>query len=46
MRSVRFYPEAWPLHTPFVISRGTRTEARVVAVEIRHIRDMTKAKAP
>ncbi|RJT44103.1 L-Ala-D/L-Glu epimerase [Rahnella woolbedingensis] len=34
MRSVRFYPEAWPLHTPFVISRGTRTEARVVAVEI------------
>ncbi|MBU9845635.1 L-Ala-D/L-Glu epimerase [Rahnella ecdela] len=34
MRSVRFYPQAWPLHTPFVISRGTRTEARVVAVEI------------
>lgn len=34
MRSVRFYPQAWPLHTPFVIARGTRTEARVVAVEI------------
>ncbi len=34
MRSVRFYPEAWPLHTAFVISRGSRTEARVVAVEI------------
>lgn len=34
MRSVRFYPEAWPLHTAFVISRGSRTDARVVAVEI------------
>lgn len=34
MRSVRFYPEAWPLHTAFVISRGSRTEARVVTVEI------------
>jgi len=34
MRSVRFYPQAWPLHTAFVISRGSRTEARVVAVEI------------
>jgi len=31
---MRFYPEAWPLHTPFVISRGSRTEARVVVVEI------------
>ncbi|MFI3309020.1 MAG: L-Ala-D/L-Glu epimerase [Ewingella sp.] len=36
MRSVRFYPEAWPLHTAFVISRGSRTEARVVTVEIEH----------
>ncbi|CAI0892903.1 L-Ala-D/L-Glu epimerase [Serratia entomophila] len=34
MRSMRFYPEAWPLHTAFVISRGSRTEARVVVVEI------------
>lgn len=34
MRSIRFYPEAWPLHTAFVISRGSRTEARVVTVEI------------
>ncbi|WP_413738813.1 L-Ala-D/L-Glu epimerase [Sodalis sp. RH21] len=34
MRVMRFYPEAWPLHTPFVISRGSRTEARVVVVEI------------
>jgi L-alanine-DL-glutamate epimerase-like enolase superfamily enzyme len=34
MRTVRFYPEAWPLHTAFVISRGSRTEARVVVVEI------------
>lgn len=34
MRSVRFYPEAWPLHTAFVIARGSRTEARVIVVEI------------
>jgi len=34
MRMMRFYPESWPLHTPFVISRGSRTEARVVVVEI------------
>ncbi|WP_061795145.1 L-Ala-D/L-Glu epimerase [Serratia ficaria] len=34
MRSMRFYPEAWPLHTAFVIARGSRTEARVVVVEI------------
>lgn len=34
MRVVRFYPQAWPLHTPFVISRGSRSEARVVVVEI------------
>lgn len=34
MRVMRFYPEAWPLHTPFVIARGSRTEARVVVVEI------------
>ncbi|MFN2882143.1 hypothetical protein, partial [Escherichia coli] len=24
MRSVKVYEEAWPLHTPFVISRGSR----------------------
>ncbi|ADU69352.1 L-Ala-D/L-Glu epimerase [Pantoea sp. At-9b] len=34
MRSVKSYPEAWPLHSPFVISRGSRTEAQVVVVEI------------
>ncbi|HAT5001626.1 TPA: L-Ala-D/L-Glu epimerase [Serratia marcescens] len=34
MRDMRFYPEAWPLHTAFVIARGSRTEARVVVVEI------------
>lgn len=34
MRTVKVYEEAWPLHTPFVISRGSRSEARVVVVEI------------
>lgn len=34
MRTVKSYPEAWPLHSPFVISRGSRTEAQVVVVEI------------
>lgn len=34
MRSVKVYEEAWPLHTPFVISRGSRSEACVVVVEI------------
>ena len=34
MRNMRFYPEAWPLHTAFVIARGSRTEAKVVVVEI------------
>jgi L-alanine-DL-glutamate epimerase-like enolase superfamily enzyme len=34
MRVMRFYPEAWPLERPFVISRGSRTEAKVVVVEI------------
>ena len=34
MRSVKVYEEAWPLHTPFVISRGSRSEACVVGVEI------------
>ncbi len=33
MRSVKVYEEAWPLHTPFVISRGSRNEACVVVVE-------------
>jgi L-alanine-DL-glutamate epimerase-like enolase superfamily enzyme len=31
---MHFYPEAWPLHTAFVIARGSRTEAKVVVVEI------------
>lgn len=34
MRTLRCYPEAWPLHSEFVISRGSRTEAKVVVVEI------------
>lgn len=34
MRTVRVYEEAWPLHTPFVIARGSRSEAVVVVVEI------------
>ncbi|WP_435930388.1 L-Ala-D/L-Glu epimerase [Dryocola sp. BD613] len=34
MRKVKVYQEAWPLHTPFVISRGTRSEAVVVVVEL------------
>ncbi len=33
MRSVKVYEEARPLHTPFVISRGSRNEACVVVVE-------------
>ncbi|MCS2154031.1 L-Ala-D/L-Glu epimerase [Scandinavium goeteborgense] len=35
MRSLRVYEEAWPLHTPFVIARGARSEAKVVVVEIQ-----------
>lgn len=34
MRTLRCYPESWPLHSAFVISRGSRTEAKVVVVEI------------
>jgi len=34
MRSVKVYEEVWPLHSPFVISRGSRSEACVVVVEI------------
>lgn len=34
MRSVKTYPESWPLHTPFVIARGARSEAGVVVVEL------------
>lgn len=35
MRSLRVYEEAWPLHTPFVIARGARSEAKVVVVELQ-----------
>nr|WP_159465361.1 L-Ala-D/L-Glu epimerase [Scandinavium goeteborgense] len=35
MRSLKVYEEAWPLHTPFVIARGARSEAKVVVVEIQ-----------
>lgn len=34
MISVRVFEEAWPLHTPFVIARGSRSEAKVVVVEL------------
>ncbi|MDK1098572.1 L-Ala-D/L-Glu epimerase, partial [Cronobacter sakazakii] len=34
MRSVKVYQEAWPLHSPFVIARGSRNEAVVVVVEL------------
>jgi len=34
MRTVKTYPQSFSLHTPFVIARGMRTEARVVVVEI------------
>lgn len=53
MRSVKVYEETWPLHTPFVIARGSRSEAHVVVVEleeegvkgigdVRHIHVMVK----
>ncbi len=35
MRTVKVFEEAWPLHTPFVIARGSRSEARVVVVEVK-----------
>ncbi|ROR14917.1 L-Ala-D/L-Glu epimerase [Erwinia sp. JUb26] len=34
MRAVKVYPESWPLHTPFVIARGSRNEVGVVVVEL------------
>lgn len=34
MRAVRVYPETWPLHSPFTIARGARSEAGVVVVEL------------
>lgn len=34
MRGVRVFEEAWPLHSPFVIARGSRSEAKVVVVEL------------
>ncbi len=34
MRTVKVFEEAWPLHTPFVIARGSRSETRVVVVEL------------
>ncbi|KNC95594.1 L-Ala-D/L-Glu epimerase [Trabulsiella odontotermitis] len=34
MRSLRVFEESWPLHTPFVIARGSRSEAKVVVVEV------------
>lgn len=34
MRAVKVYAENWPLHTPFVIARGTRSDVGVVVVEL------------
>lgn len=34
MKTLKVYEEAWPLHSPFVISRGARSEACVVVVEL------------
>jgi L-alanine-DL-glutamate epimerase-like enolase superfamily enzyme len=34
VRALTVLAETWPLHTPFAISRGTRSEARVVSVAI------------
>ncbi|WP_275556245.1 L-Ala-D/L-Glu epimerase [Mixta sp. Marseille-Q2659] len=34
MRTVKVYPEAWPLNKPFVISHGSREQAGVVVVEL------------
>ena len=34
MRTVKAFPQRFPLHTPFVIARGIRSEASVVVVEI------------
>ncbi|MBD8213086.1 L-Ala-D/L-Glu epimerase [Erwinia persicina] len=34
MRSVKAWPENWPLHSPFVIARGARSDAGVVVVEL------------
>lgn len=34
MRGVRVFEEAWPLHTPFVIARGSRSDANVVVIEL------------
>ena len=34
MRAVKVYPETWPLHSPFTIARGARSEAGVVVVEL------------
>lgn len=34
MRTIKCYSQGFPLHTPFVIARGIRSEARVVVVEI------------
>ncbi|ELN2736657.1 L-Ala-D/L-Glu epimerase [Pluralibacter gergoviae] len=34
MRSIRVFEEAWPLHSPFIIARGSRSEAKVVVVEL------------
>ncbi len=34
MRAVKVYPETWPLHSPFTLARGARSEAGVVVVEL------------
>ena len=34
MRTVKVFEEGWPVHTRYVIARGSRSEARVVVVEL------------
>lgn len=55
MRTVKVYPESWPLHSAFIIARSARHEAGVVVVELeetarrgsenaRHMRVTVKPK--
>ncbi len=34
MRTVKIYQQTWPLHSPFVIARGSRSQIDVVVVEL------------
>lgn len=45
MPDLTFRHERWPLASPFVISRGTKTEAEVVVAEIRDGRHLGRGEA-